>query len=349
MDNTTLEMPWYAIKWLSWSQLSSFEWQRPYFFYLLFGLLPLLMWGLSWQQRFGRIRIAFHQNSWKRGSYSAWLRYLPRLLLLMSVAFLCISLARPQRIDHVTETWSEGIDIVLSIDISPSMQLEDLKPNRLEAAKRVALDFVKGRNSDRIGVVVFAGDAFSKVPLTQDYDLLRNEISSTNFELIREDGTAIGSAIATATNRLRSSTSKSKVIVLLSDGENTAGQIDPLTAARLADAFHIKIYTIAIGRSGRIPLGQNFLGQTQYVENRIDTKALKEIATIGKGKFYQAVNNRSLSQIFKEIDQLERSEIKETHFLKENDYYNIYLQWAMACILGFIFLKGTFMSNILQD
>ena len=293
--------------------------------------------------------MAFHQNSWKRGSYGAWLRYLPRLLVLMSVVFLCVSLARPQRVDQVTETWSEGIDIVLAIDISPSMQFEDLSPNRLEAAKRVALDFVKGRSSDRIGIVVFAGDAFSKVPLTQDYDLLRSEISSTHFNLIREDGTAIGSAIATATNRIRSSTSKSKIIVLLSDGENTAGQIDPLTAARLADAFHIKIYTIAIGKSGLILSGQNFFGRPQYIESRIDTKTLKEIAEIGKGKFYQAENNQALSQIFEEINQLERSEIKETHFLKEKDYYSIYLRWAMACILSFIFFKGTFMGNILQD
>ena len=237
MDDAVLEIPWYAIRWLSWSQLSSFEWQRPHFFYLLFGLLPLLFWGLSWQQRRGRVNMAFHGSSWHKGSYSTWLRHLPRVLMLMSVVFFCVSLARPQRVDQVTESWSEGIDIILAIDISPSMQFEDLKPNRLEAAKEVALDFVRGRRNDRIGMVVFAGDAFSKVPLTQDYDLLRSEIESTHFNLITEDGTAIGSAIATATNRMRGSTSKSKIIVLLSDGENTAGQIDPLTGSSSCRCF----------------------------------------------------------------------------------------------------------------
>ena len=348
MDDALTQAPWYAWEWLSTSRLSNFEWRNPYFLYIIWGLVPLLLWGMNWQQSRKKVRMAFHGMHWK-SRWSSWLRYLPRLLLLMSLIFMCVSLARPQRIDQITESWSEGIDIVLSIDISRSMGIEDLQPNRLEAAKQVAVNFINGRQDDRIGIVVFAGDAFSKLPLTQDYDLLRTEIQDISFDLISQQGTAIGSAIAAATNRMRESESKSKVIVLLSDGENTAGQIDPLTAARLADAFHIKIYTIAIGREGRVPWGKDFFGLTRYQESRIDIATLQEIASIGKGKFYRAENNETLGHIFDEIDQLERSEIKETRFLKKKDYYSIYLRWSMVCMLALLFLKGTFMSNILQD
>lgn len=249
----------------------------------------------------------------------------------------------------MTEQWTEGIDIMLSIDISESMRLEDFRPNRLEKVKEVAMDFVNGRFQDRIGLVVFSGDAFSRSPLTTDYDLLRTYIEDITFELIQNPGTAIGSALAVATNRMKDSDSKSKVMILLSDGESNAGNLDPITAAELANAYGIKIYTIAIGKEGRVPYGVDFFGKTKYVENNLDETTLREIATIGGGKFYRASNNQALTQVFEEIDTLEKAEIKESKYKDTTDYYYPYLMWAIVFFLIWMLHKSTFMVNILAD
>ena len=186
------------------------------------------------------------------------------------------------------------------------MQIEDFKPNRLESAKNVAKTFINGRFQDRIGLVVFSGESYSRCPLTSDYDLLKKYIDEINFDLISTRGTAIGSAIAIATNRMRTSKSESKIIILLSDGDNTAGNIDPLTAAEIAKAYNVKIYSIAIGKNGKVPFGKDYFGRTRYVDNSLDEKNLKEIAEITSGNFYRASNEDSLKKIFEEIDKLEK-------------------------------------------
>jgi Ca-activated chloride channel homolog len=247
------------------------------------------------------------------------------------------------------EQWTEGIDIMIALDISQSMQIEDFSPNRLQAAKRVALDFIQGRVQDRIGIVVFSGDAFSLAPLTTDYDLLRSYINEINFEMIENRGTAIGSAMAVVTNRMRESESKSKVCILLSDGDNTAGNIDPITAAELASAYNIKVYTIVVGKEGLVPYGKDFFGRPNMIENTVDESTMRKMADIGGGQFFRATDNQALVQVFEKINQYEKAEIKETRFKDTSDYYFVYLQWAICFFLLWLALKSTFVTNVLQD
>jgi Ca-activated chloride channel family protein len=269
--------------------------------------------------------------------------------MMMVLAFICMALARPQRTNEKVEQWTEGIDIMIALDISQSMQIGDFLPNRLEAAKQVARNFIDGRVQDRIGLVVFSGDAFSLSPLTTDYDLLKSYLDEINFEMIENRGTAIGSALAVVTNRMSESETKSKVCILLSDGDNTAGNIDPITAAELAEAYGIKIYTIVVGKEGLVPFGKDFFGRPNMIENTIDESTMRKIAEIGSGEFFRAADNQALQQVFAKIDQYEKAEIKETRFKDTSDYYFIYLQWGIACFLLWLLLKSTFITNVLQD
>jgi Ca-activated chloride channel family protein len=258
--------------------------------------------------------------------------------------------ARPQTTKEKVDQWTEGIDIILAIDISRSMTILDFKPNRLGAAKKVAKEFINGRFQDRIGVVIFSGDAYSLAPLTTDYELLKSSIDEITFDKIEASGTAIGSALAVATNRMRESDAGSKVIILLSDGENTAGNIDPIMAAKLAFAYDIKLYTIGIGKEGRVPIGINrFNGRMTYEENTLDETTLREIAKIGEGSYFRASDNRALEDVFALIDKYEKTEIKESRYKGTTDYYQIYLKWAIAIFLFWLALKSTFVSNILRD
>ena len=279
----------------------------------------------------------------------SFLRFIPNLLFIISLILLIISLSRPQKSNERVERWSEGIDIMLVIDISESMQIEDFTPNRLESAKSVAKDFIDGRFQDRIGLVVFSGESYSRCPLTSDYSLLKKYIDEINFDLISSRGTAIVSAIAIATNRMRESISKTKILILLSDGDNTAGNIDPKTASEIAKAYGIKIYSIAIGKNGKVPFGKDYFGRPRYVENSLDEKNLRDIAKTTDGKFYRASNNSSLENIFNEIDEFEKSEIKENRYKNTVDFYQYYLLWGIIFLLTFILSKSTFVNNILKD
>jgi Ca-activated chloride channel family protein len=258
-------------------------------------------------------------------------------------------LARPQKTNEKVEQWTEGIDIILAIDISQSMQIEDFTPNRLEAAKDVARDFISGRIQDRIGIVVFSGDAFSLAPLTTDYDLLNAYLDEISFDMIENRGTAIGSAMAVVTNRMRESDSKSKVCILLSDGDNTAGNIDPITAAELAAAYDIKTYTIVVGKEGLVPFGKDYFGRPHMVENTVDETTMRNIAKISNGEFFRVTDNEALKNVFEKIDQYEKAEIKETRFKDTADFYFVYLRWAMVLLLIWLLLKSSFLSNVLQD
>lgn len=339
---------WFSLDWFSWSRLQSFDWENPFFLYFL--PLPLIILLLRWMftLKSQKLSIALSKKDIKNDPIS-YFRFVPPLYILISLMLVIVALARPQKTNEMTEQWTEGIDIMLSIDISESMRLEDFRPNRLEKVKEVAMNFVNGRFQDRIGLVVFSGDAFSRSPLTTDYDLLRTYIEDITFELIQNPGTAIGSALAVATNRMKDSDSKSKVMILLSDGESNAGNLDPITAAELANAYGIKIYTIAIGKEGRVPYGVDFFGKTKYVENNLDETTLREIAAIGGGKFYRASNNQALTQVFEEIDTLEKAEIKESKYKDTTDYYYPYLMWAIVFFLIWMLHKSTFMVNILAD
>ncbi len=340
---------WFSFSWFYPSTFQNYSWE--YKFFLIFLLAIPVIFVLRWLLNIRikqKLTIALPENKIKSDLMSI-LRFIPDLLFASMIALLIIVLARPQTSNEKVEQWTEGIDIMLVIDISRSMTIQDFKPNRLEAAKKVAKDFIQGRFQDRIGIVIFSGDAYSLAPLTTDYKLLNTYINEINFDKIEASGTAIGSALAVATNRMRESDSKSKVVILLSDGDNTAGNIDPITAAEISHAYNIKIYTIGIGKEGKVPTGKNVFGQTVYSENTLDETALRNIAEIGEGHFYRASDNKALVDVFKLIDKYEKAEIKESRFKDTTDYYQVYLKWALFLFIVWIALKSTFMSNILKD
>ena len=343
------DFDWISTRWFTPEQFQAFDWES---FYWIYGIaaIPIVMllrWLIIYKFR-QRLPIALTEKDLRNDPISI-LRFIPPILMFITLALIFVALARPQSTNEQVDQWSEGIDIVLTIDISESMQIQDFQPNRLEAAKDVARNFVAGRFQDRIGLVVFSGDAYARSPLTSDYELLNEYIDEINFDLIESRGTAIGSALAVSTNRLRESESESKVLILLSDGDNTAGNIDPITAAKLAYAYGIRIYTIAIGKEGKVPFGQDFFGRPRYVENTLDETTLREIAKIGQGNFYRVSNKKALEEVFAEIDQLEKAEIKETRYKDTTDYYVIYLRWAVVFLLLWLLTKSTFMSNVLVD
>jgi Ca-activated chloride channel family protein len=344
---------WYALDWFYPSVLKSFTWERPELLWVIPAVI-ILFFLRSFIRRmlgyrfFQKLPVAVTSKD-LRSSPLNLVRLLHEFLLMVVLMLVLAALARPQKTNENVEQFTEGIDIMIALDISQSMQIADFTPNRLEAAKKVALDFIQGRLQDRIGLVVFSGDAFSLAPLTTDYELLRSYIKEINFEMIESRGTAIGSAMAVVTNRMRESESKSKVCILLSDGDNTAGNIDPVTAAELASAYGIRIYTIVIGREGLVPYGKDFFGRPQMIENTIDETTMRKMAEIGEGEFFRASDNQALANVFSQIDQLEKAEIKETRFKDTTDYYFIYLQWAVAVFLVWLLLKSTFISNVLQD
>ena len=341
--------PWYNTEWFSSSTLQSFTWAQQMYLYLLMVVPLIYLFRWLWRYRYNqKLPIAFTKKQVK-GSALGLLRLIPEFVFMLVLALVLIALARPQRSNEKVEQWTEGIDIMLAIDISQSMMIEDFKPNRMDAAKAVALDFINGRFQDRIGIVVFSGDAFSLSPLTTDYDLLRNYIKEINFDMIEARGTAIGSALGVVTNRMRESTSASKVCILLSDGDNTAGNIDPITAAELASAYDIKIYSILIGKDGLVPFGKDFFGRPRMVENTVDEASLRKIAEIGNGEFYRVADQQALQNVFDRIDEYEKAEIKETRFKDTSDYYTVYLYWAISLLLLWLLLKSSFMSNVLQD
>tara|TARA_B100000029_G_scaffold104025_1_gene94548 strand:- start:1900 stop:2940 length:1041 start_codon:yes stop_codon:yes gene_type:complete len=346
MNDNYLEN-WFSLKWFTIEQLKSFEWENHLYLYLLF-LIPIFYLLRNILANKSSYEVTIPKRNLTTYKFSV-LRFIPNILITGSIILIILSVSRPQKSNERIERWSEGIDIMLVIDISESMQIEDFTPNRLESAKSVAKDFINGRFQDRIGLVVFSGESYSRCPLTTDYILLNKYIEEITFDLISTRGTAIGSAIAIATNRMRESKSKTKILILLSDGDNTAGNIDPLTASEIAKAYGIKIYSIAIGKNGKVPFGKDYFGRPRYVENSLDEKNLRDIAKTTEGKFYRASDNKSLENIFKEIDTFEKSEIKENRYKNTIDYYQYYLLWGIILFLTYLLLKSTYLNNIIKD
>jgi len=250
------------------------------------------------------------------------LRHVPHIFKILAILLLIIALARPQSSTNWEESTTEGIDIILSMDISGSMLAEDLKPNRLEASKDVAMDFISKRRNDRVGLVIFSGESFTQCPLTTDHNVLVNLFKDVKSGMV-EDGTAIGMGLATAVNRLKDSDAISKVIILLTDGVNNKGVVAPFTAAEIAKKFGIRVYTIGVGTEGYAPYPfQTPFGiQYQDVEVQIDEETLQNIATVTDGKYFRATNNSKLKEIYKDIDKLEKSKIEVTEFHKRDSNY----------------------------
>lgn len=264
--------------------------------------------------------------------------HLPFILRLLALALLIIALARPQDFTTGTNVNAEGIDIAMVLDISGSMLAEDFKPNRLEAAKQVIDKFIEGRISDRIGLVIFSRDAFTQCPLTIDYAVLRNLLREIKSGML-EDGTAIGNAIANGVNRLKDSDSKSKVIILLTDGVNNAGEIDPLSAAEIARTFGIRIYAIGVGTRGEAPypIQTPFGIRYQMVPVEIDEALLKQISERTGGQYFRATNNRALEEIYNRIDKMEKSKIEITSYRSARE---LYFSWLAAAFVFLMFEVG---------
>lgn len=261
-----------------------------------------------------------------------WLRPLPIVLRLSAVALFIVALARPVNITQEHEATTDGIDIVLSMDISGSMLARDFTPNRLTSAKHLAAEFVANRRGDRIAIVAFAGEAFTQAPLTSDQATIETMLSRLRSGVV-EDGTAIGNGLATAINRLRESSAKSKVIILLTDGVNNRGQISPLMAAEIARDMGIKVYTIGVGTRGRAPYPavDMFGNQTTVMADvEIDEDLLREIASMTGGKYYRAVNDEALREIYAEINELETSKVQVTNY---QTYEELFLMWALVGLL----------------
>lgn len=281
-------------------------------------------------------------------SFKEYLMHLLFLLRLAAIGCVIIVLARPQTRDSWRTSSTEGTDIILALDISTSMLARDFKPDRFEAAKDVATKFVSGRESDNIGVVIFAGESFTAVPMTTDRALLTNYINSIKMGMI-EDGTAIGDGLATAINRIKDGKAKSKSIILLTDGSNNTGVVAPVTAAEIAKKYCIKVYTIGVGRNGTAPMPQqNYFGGIDYVNMPvvIDEATLKNIASTTGGKYFRATGNTVLKEIFSEIDRLEKTQMDVKHFSHTEDNYMLWAWLAIGLFVLELLLRHTVLRTI---
>lgn len=328
--------------------MSNYTFVNREFFYLLIIPIAILIWYIL-KYKFVSSTILFsdtHSIS-KTITLKQRLRHLPYLLKIIATALLIIAIARPQSTANWEESTTDGIDIVLAMDISGSMLARDLKPDRLEASKDVAMDFISKRKNDRVGLVIFAGESFTQCPLTTDHNVLLNLFKDVKSGMV-EDGTAIGMGLATAVNRLKDSKAISKVIILLTDGVNNSGMVPPLTAAEIAQKFGIRVYTIGVGTEGfaPYPFQTPFGIQYQDVEVKIDEKTLQDIAILTDGKYFRATNNNSLKEIYKDIDALEKSKIEVTEFHKRSEEFLPFALWALGLLfLGFI-LQITYLKQI---
>jgi Ca-activated chloride channel family protein len=281
-------------------------------------------------------------------TWKAWFRHLLFVLKMAALALLIVALARPQSSSTNSTSNIEGIDIVMAMDVSGSMLARDLKPDRLTAAKQVASDFVKDRPGDRMGLVIFSGETFTQVPLTTDHGVMLNMLAEMKNGLI-DDGTAIGDGLATAISRLKDSEAVSKVVILLTDGMNNAGSVDPYTAAEIAKLYGIRVYTIGVGTYGTAPYPvQDFFGRTvmQQIKVEIDERLLTTIATSTGGKYFRANNNKKLDEIYQEIDKLERSKIEVTEFRRLHEEFYPLVAWAIVLLLLEFLLRKTIFRTL---
>ncbi len=281
-------------------------------------------------------------------SFKEYLLHSLFVLRLATIGCIIIILARPQTHDSWLTSSTEGTDIIIALDISTSMLARDFNPDRFEAAKEVAIKFVSGRESDNIGIVIFAGESFTAVPMTTDRALLANYINSIKMGML-EDGTAIGDGLATAINRIKDGKAKSKSIILLTDGSNNTGIVAPTTAAEIAKKYDIKVYTIGVGRNGMAPMPQqNYFGGIDYVNMPvvIDEATLKNIASMTGGKYFRATSNNVLNEIFAEIDQLEKTQMDVKHFSHTEDDYMMWAWLAIGLFVLEIVLRHTILRTI---
>ena len=330
--------------------LNNISFNNPELFFLLILPLVHVLWHFFSKKNTENVLSFSNTNFFSsKKSIRERLVHIPYVLQILSICFIIVSLARPQTTNSWEET--EGIDIIIAIDISMSMLATDIKKNRLEAAKKIGIDFIKKRENDRVGLVVFSGESFTHCPITTDYNTLINLFNDIEYGMV-DDGTAIGDGLGNSINRLMDSEAKSKIVILLTDGENTKGKISPLTAADIAasDSINIKVYTIGVGTKGmaKSPIAIDFNGRFvyDYVEVKIDEKTLTEIANKTGGEYFRATNNKSLEGIYNTIDELETSEIESIKFNTKTEEFYLFSLIALGLFLISFILKITYFRGI---
>lgn len=314
----------------------------PAYLFLLLLLIPVIGWYIyELRKSDASLQISGTSTlSRQPRSLRIYLLHVPFALRVIAITLLSLALARPQLSNRWQSESTEGIDIMMALDISGTMQAEDLKPNRLEAAKAVATDFVIARPNDNIGLVVFAGESFTQCPLTTDHAVLVNLFKSVKFGMI-EDGTAIGLGLANAVNRMKDSPTKSKVVILLTDGSNNRGDIDPATAAEIAKTFGIRVYAVGVGSYGqaRVPVQTPMGVQYMTMDSEFDEETLRRIASTTGGEYFRATDNSSLKAIYEKIDQLEKSKIRVREYSKRSEHFAPFILAALVCLLLEILLR----------
>lgn len=323
--------------------------QSPKLLYLLLLLLPVLAWYII-KERESKPSLQFSSLAgFQQGGKSLrlFLRHILFALRMLAIALIIVVLARPQSTKHWRNVTTEGIDIIIALDISSSMLARDFQPDRLDASKDVAIEFISGRPNDRIGLVVFSGESFTQCPLTSDHAVLINMFRDIKSGMI-EDGTAIGNGLATSVSRLKDSKAISKVIILLTDGVNNKGEIAPLTAAEIAKTFGIRVYTVGVGTIGMAPYPVNTPMGVQFrnMEVKIDEDVLQQVAEATDGKYFRATNNKKLKEIYEQIDQLEKSKIDVKEISKREEEYLIFGLFALIFLLGEALLKTTVFRSL---
>ena len=327
--------------------------KNPEFFYLLLVIIPMAAWYIFRQKRnTASIQVSSTASVFKAPkTLRHYLRHLVFLLQIIAFAFFTVVMARPQSSSNWENVTTEGIDIVIALDISSSMLARDFTPDRLEAAKNVAMEFISGREYDRMGLVVFGGEAFTQCPLTTDRAVLLNLFKDIQSGMI-EDGTAIGNGLATAVSRLKDSEAISRVVILLTDGENNSGEIAPVTAAEIAKTYGIRVYTVGVGSIGTAPYPVKVMTplgeQTQLrdMEVKIDENTLQEISTITDGKYFRATSNTKLEEIYKEIDALEKSKIEVHEFSRKSEEFLPFALAGLLLLILSLILKTTIFRSI---
>jgi Ca-activated chloride channel family protein len=331
-------------------KLNEYTFANPEYLYLLLLLIPLAAWYIfRHQKQKPSLRVSsLGAFSGRYNKIKVWARHILPILRGITITFIILIIARPQSTDNWEKQTTEGIDIIMALDISSSMLARDLRPDRLQAAKDVAMKFVNGRPDDRIGLIIFSGEAFTQCPLTTDHATMLNLFKDVQSGMV-EDGTAIGLGLATGINRLKDSDAISKVIILLTDGVNNSGEIDPITAAELAKTFGIRVYTIGVGSMGTAPypVQTPFGTQYQQMEVEIDEATLQQMANMTDGKYFRATSNKALEEIYAQIDQMEKTRIDTKSFSKKQEEYLWFAIFAAISLLLEVILRSTIFRTML--
>lgn len=330
------------------------EFANKEYFLLLLLLIPYILWYFLYRRHSEPTILMSDTFAYQYAPKSWRIRIinLPMVLRCITYALVVIILARPQTHNAWDKRSVEGIDIMLAMDVSTSMLAEDLRPNRIEAAKSVAAEFIAGRPNDNIGLTIFAGEAFTQCPMTTDHASLLNLLQNVRTDIaasgLIQDGTAVGMGLANAVSRLKNSKAKSKVVILLTDGSNNMGDLSPMTAAQIAKSMGIRVYTIGVGTNKVAPYPMPVAGGVQYVNMpvEIDTNTLREIAATTDGNFYRATNNAELKKIYKDIDKLEKTRMNVTKFSRKYEAYEPFALAAIICLLLEIVLRTTVLRRI---